>query len=174
MNSNPTLFEIAMDNFLLQFQPDCGSDVTLISENDFANFQHHNSSNITLSETQTNFTAANNTQMNFIGFFHTTLCTKSGKSCEAKVFVADIPDSDPPLIGEKHLLNLGLITYHPNGSNVRKIAQINTCNGEHLSMIKVELNDPTEQDLFKNLHKRFSSVFTGMGLLIQSLVILGK
>ena len=158
--NNTTLFEVAMDNFPLQFQPDCGSDVTLISENDFANFKYHTSSKIALLQDECSFTAANSTPIEFLGFFYTTLFSKSGRNCKAKIYVADLPESEPPLIGEKHLLELGLITYHPHGGSIRKIAQNDT-----MPKISIELELDSDRELFENLHKRFSSVFTGMGLL---------
>ena len=158
--NNTTLFEVAMDNFPLQFQPDCGSDVTLISENDFANFKYHTSSKIALLQNECSFTAANSTPIEFLGFFYTTLFSKSGRNCKAKIYVADLPESEPPLIGEKHLLELGLITYHPHGGSIRKIAQ-----NETMPKISIELQLDSDRELFENLHKRFSSVFTGMGLL---------
>ena len=165
MASNPTLFKVAIDNFPLQFLPDCGSDGTVINSETFANYQHFINASVNLSKSQTTFTAANDTPINCHGYFHANLSTESGNTCNAKIYVADISPSDPPLLGEDHLLTLGLITYHPQGSSIRKVAKEPITADNPISKINIELTDPSEIEMFESLHKKYKGVFSGMGLL---------
>ena len=56
--------------------------------------------------------------MKFDVFFTAILKTISGAQVTTRLFVSDLPSSDPPLLGEFELLPLGLITYHPEGKQV--------------------------------------------------------
>ena len=61
---------------------------------------------------------SNTSRMKFDGFFTAILKTISGAQVTTRIFVSDLPSSDPPLLGEFELLTLGLITYHPEGKQI--------------------------------------------------------
>ena len=151
----------------MQWDPDSGSDVSIINRRQFNDLQRNlysTTTAITLTKSFTQFTAANSHVMKFDGFFTAILKTISGAQVTTRIFVSDLPSSNPPLLGEFELLTLGLITYHPEGKqvNVRKVEE----NSKKLDKgIKIELKDKDWTKKFETLHEKHKKVFSGMGLL---------
>ena len=112
-----TLFKVGLslhngDNpHFMQWDPDSGSDVSIINRSQFNDIQRHfynSSTAITLTKSHSHFTTANSSRMKFDGFFTAILKTISGAQVTTRIFVSDLPPSDPPLLGEFELLTLGL------------------------------------------------------------------
>ena len=129
-----TLFSVGIslrendESHFMQWDPDSGSDVSIINRRQLNDIQKHfyqTTTAVTLTKSYSYFTAANTFQMKFDGFFTAILKTISGAQVTTRIFVSDLPSSDPPLLGEFELLPLGLITYHPEGKqvNVRKVEE---------------------------------------------------
>ena len=168
-----TLFSVGLslhendESHFMQWDPDSGSDVSIINRSQFNDIQRHfynSSTAITLTKSHSHFTMANSSRMKFDGFFTAILKTISGAQVTTRIFVSDLPPSDPRLLGEFELLTLGLITYHPEGKqvNVRKVEE----NSKKLDKgIKIELKDKDWTKKFETLHEKHKKVFSGMGLL---------
>ena len=146
----------------MQLDPDSGSDVSIINRCQFNDLQRNlysTTTAITLTKSFTHFTAANSHVMKFDGFFTAILKTISGAQVTTRIFVSDLPPSDPPLLGEFELLTLGLITYHPEGRqvNVRKIEEKSKTldNG-----IKIELKNKDWIKKFGDLYEKYKKVFS--------------
>ena len=71
--------------------------------------------------------------------------------------VLNIPPNEHSLLGERDLLMLGLICYHPNGSFVKTITSY--------PEPTIATEDPKWIKQFKDLHSKHKKVFQGMGLL---------
>ena len=155
------------ESYFIQWDPESSSDVSIINTRQFNDLERNLYSTITaitLTISFTHFTAAKSHKMNFDGFFTAILKTISGAQVTTQIFVSDLPPSDPPLLGEFELLNIGLITYHPEDRqvNVRKIEEKSKQldNG-----IKIELKDKDWVKKFGDLHEKYKKVFSGMDLL---------
>ena len=168
-----TLFSVGIsllkndESHFMQWDPDSRSDVSIINRRQFNDVQKHfyqTTTAVTLTKSYSHFTAANTSRMKFDGFFTAILKTISGAQVTTRIFVSDLPSSDPPLLGEFELITLGLITYHPEGKqvNVQKVEE----NSKKLNKgIQIELKDKDWIKKFETLHGKHSKVFSGMGLL---------
>ena len=116
-----TLFKVKVNGLEVKFQADSGSDVSLLSRKNFQDLEFFLKQKIPLKEVTKIFRAANFTTINFDGYFIATLKTLSGQICTTKMHVLNIPPNEDPLLGERDLLQLGLIHYHPNGTFVKSI-----------------------------------------------------
>ena len=169
---NRTLFSVGIklqdkqEPYFLQFDPDSGSDVSILSRHHFLILEKYffkSKSAIQLTRTKTKFTAANNLRINFDGYFLCTFTSLSGATCQSRIFVSDLPPDEPPLLGEQELLQLGLITYHPEGKQVKQIKE-NSSKVEP-TLPTIALKEEKQIILFETLHNNFSDDFSGMGLL---------
>ena len=160
---NRTLFKVAIEGYpYLFWQPDCVSDVVIITRGHLKQINDYNQQEMKLQPTDTKFYAANLSRMKFDGYFNATLQSQSGATCNTKVYVANLPITEPPLLNETVLLELGLITYSPEG-RVKQISKNQT--KQNPSDPKIALNEPEYIKRFTNLHAKYSTVFQGMGLL---------
>ena len=71
----------------------------------------------------TYFSAANTTEMEFDGYFCATLRTLSGATCETRIYVCNLPSTEPPILGEPELSKLELITYNPLGKQIKQVKE---------------------------------------------------
>ena len=150
-------------SYFLEWDPDSGSDITILSRAEFQKIQRHFCKSITLSQTFATFTTANNSAMHFDGYFNAIFTTISGATCKSKIFVSNLPPDEPPLLGENELLALGLIKYFPEGRQIRKVQK--QAESKSNPLPKIELTDKKYVETFEALHKEYGNVFQGMGLL---------
>ena len=107
------MFRVAIEGHNLFWQPDCGSDAVIVMRGHYEKINQLKK--LKLHQTEKTFYAANLSRMPFDGYFNATLTSASGAQCESRVYVANLPTSEPPLLNETVLLQLGLITYSPDG-----------------------------------------------------------
>ena len=108
--TNKTMFRVAIEGHDLFWQPDCGSDAVIVTRGHFKKINNQLTQKLKLFPTEKTFYAANLSKMPFDGFFNATLKSLSGAQCNSRVYVANLPISEPPLLNETVLLKLGLIT----------------------------------------------------------------
>ena len=157
MKMKGTLFKVKVDGLEVKFQADSGSDVSLLSRKNFEDLEIFLKQKIPLKKVTKIFRAANFTTINFDGYFIATLKTLSGQICTTEMHVLNIPPNEHSLLGERDLLMLGLICYHPNGSFVKTITSY--------PEPTIATEDPKWIKQFKDLHSKHKKVFQGMGLL---------
>ena len=89
-----TLFKVGLslhngDNpHFMQWDPDSGSDVSIINRSQFNDIQRHfynSSTAITLTKSHSHFTMANSSRMKFDGFFTAILKTISGAQVTTRI-----------------------------------------------------------------------------------------
>ena len=145
-----TLFKVTVNGFEIKFQADSGSDVSLISRKNLYDLEIYLKKKIPLKKVTKLFRAANFTTIIFDGYFIANLKTLSGQTCTTEMHVLNIPPNEAPLLGERDLLHLGLMHYHPNGTFVKSI----TSYPEPTIVTK----DPKYIQLFKDLHSKHRKV----------------
>ena len=151
-----TLFRVAIEGYpYLLWQPDCGSDIVIITRNHLKQINDYNQQEMKIYQPDTNFYAANLSRMKFDGYFNATLQSQSGETCKTKVYVANLPMTEPPLLNETVLLDLGLITYSPEG-RVKQISKNQI--KQNPSDPNIALNEPEDIKRFTNLHAKYASV----------------
>ena len=153
MDSRPSL-PCRVNGYLFHFTPDTGSDITILTTQQFNTFSKHFGAIPKLRPVTKTIRAANDTAIVFRGSFSATLSSPSSKIRE-EIYVKDSSIDSPPLLSEKALRALGFIQYCAHGSFVVKTV--------------TETDDPddlTEEELageIKRIHAKFPSVFRGVG-----------
>ena len=154
--SAKSLFPVAINGIVFQCDPDCGSDATIISRYHLSDLEQQNKTTLPLNPVDKLFKCANSTECFLDGYFNGTLRTKSGKSKYTKIYVLKMTQREPPLLGEEDLLDLGLISYNPDGDYVKKVT----------SYPKPILDVEQSMKLkFDALHDEMKVVFEGIGCL---------
>ena len=147
----------------IKFQPDCGSDLVLINRFVFNDLQKFLNKKINLTHDFQQFYAANLSKVFVDGYFIGNITTESGASCESRIYVQNVPKSEPPLLNEATLLKLGLINYNPKGKTVKLVSKVTPDESTVLPEIKCESKEYIEK--FSKLHERYKKVFSGTALL---------
>ena len=156
MTSKTTVFQIKVNGTNIEFQPDCGADVSICGRHHVKNIESNTKTKINLQKDNRPFKAANSTPVNFDGFFNANLTTLSGNTCQTKMYVLNINPKEPPLLGELDLLRLNLISYHPTGY-VKLVSSAPNPT--------IEITEPKYLNMFQNLHQKYNKVFQGLGCL---------
>ena len=149
------LLPCKVNNVTLHFQPDCGSDITIITKKHLEKIERSHKKPIHLQPVTSNILAANHTPMKFIGRFQAVLSSESA-SQTFTVYVLD-EDNDPPLLGQAALLSLGYIKYSPKGEFVKKTSV-------QFPSVCSNRSDTFKQQIDK-LHSKYAATFTGIGCL---------
>ena len=160
--TNKTMFRVAIEGHDLFWQPYCGSDAVIVTRGHFKKINNQLTQKLELFPTKKTFYVTNLSKMPFDRFFNATLKSLSGAQCNSRVYVANLPISEPPLLNETVLLKLRLITYNPDGF-VRHVKESNV--DQNSSEPKIATKDPKYIKIFQDLHKEYGTVFQGMGLL---------
>ena len=114
-----SLLPVNVNGVKVLFDPDSASDANIISTHHLRDLRKAGL-HIELRPVTKTFKAANGTFMVFEGFFNAKLSTVNSAQ-DTKIYVYDMPRSEPPLLGEKSLFALGLIKYSVSGEFVKSV-----------------------------------------------------
>jgi transposase InsO family protein len=160
---------VEIDGVKLEMLPDSGSDINVFGFNHYKAFEHHAGWKPTLHPVTSNITAANGTDMDFVGYFEAEFKSATARK-RYRIYVQRQANSDPPLLCEKTLLELGYIQYSPNGNfepstitnNSEKDTKVNaTMENRHAKTILPTTDDPRQAAI----DQEFPRVYTGIGKL---------
>ena len=156
-----SLLPVKVNGVRVLFDPDSASDANIISTHHLKDLRNQGL-HIKLRPVTKTFKAANGTYMVFEGFFNAKLSSASSEQ-DSKIYVAKMPQSEPPLLGEKSLFALGLIKYSPSGNFVK------TINSEYskpvLPAVKNLIKDTKLKQKFDDITLRYANCFDRPGRL---------
>ena len=153
------LLPCRVNGVLLQWDPDSGSDLTIISVPQYNSIGAQLGAKPKLKPIQQHVSAFNRTPIKFAGYFEATLSSESTSMVE-KVYVLETDFNHQPLLGKVALFTLGYMKFCPKGS----FARANYVNA--VVNASFESSDLTEAELkveVEKLHKEFQCVFSGVG-----------
>ena len=136
--SKITYFNVKLNDLNFRFQPDCSCDLVLVNRFNFRKLQTFQNKTIQLIKDNTKFFAANLSRVFVDGYFWGELKTESGAKCKSRIYVINVPDKEPPLLNEETLLELGLISYNPEGKSIKSIAIKTPVKEDSLPTIKFD------------------------------------
>ena len=143
------LIPCSVSDILINFDPDTGSQLTLMGKNHFANLSKQLGYSPKLLPVNIKVKAANETPIHFIGYFSAVLKSKHSQYVD-KIYVLKKDMQDPPLLSKTALLKLGFIKFCTEGSFAVK-------------SISADLTAAELKQTVDSLHKQYSKVFEGVG-----------
>ena len=148
------LMPVSINGILYEFAPDSGSDVDIITTQNYFDLQSKLNKNIYLKPVTKLYRAANRSLITFRGYFSCKLSSAS-TTINTKVYVLDLPPGDPPLLSKKSLKALGLIKFSKDGGFVKSVSKF--------TKPHVECKDPQIIKKLDLVHERYRKVFIGLG-----------
>ena len=153
------LLPIRIENIGIMVDPDCGSDTNLISKSDLQELEDRLGRRLPLRRCTKRYKAVNEIPLNFDGTIHVKISNLQDKSIKTVFHVlSDKNNNEPPLLGEKDLFQLGLISYSPHGGFVRTVSK-------NIALPKVNVKDPQFAQQINALNQKFRHLFDGLGCL---------
>ena len=148
------LMPVSINGILYDFAPDSGSDVDIITTQNYFDLQSKLNKTIYLKPVTKLYRAANRSLITFRGYFSCKLSSAS-TTINSKVYVLDLPPGEPPLLSKKSLKALGLIKFSKDGGFVKSVSKF--------TKPHVECKDPQIIKKLDLVHKRYRKVFIGLG-----------
>ena len=150
------LLQIKVEGKIHTFQADSGSACDILPLQLFQKLEQSLNKKIPLRPVTRQYRAANRTVINFEGFFNCNIASASN-AIQTKIFVMKLPEGALPILGEKSLLDLGLMKYDKEGGFVQSISTF--------TKPKVHCTDPHIIRKVDALHLKFQKLFSGIGCL---------